>query len=136
MSTPKDLLSFSEFKQMSTDYKSKNPGKTKSVWVAIDKLKEYIAFIEKESKAKEIDLSGMRMHMITNTDKLTSLAFSPTFKDANDRGTMPHISFDPLYSTKGKPAILSELLDDTTKSKSQSSVLNGLRPCPSNCPNK
>ena len=136
MSTPKDLLSFSEFKQMSTDYQSKNFGKTKSVWVAIDKLKEYIAFIEKESKAKEIDLSGMRMHLVTNTDKHTSLAFSPTFKDANDRGSMPHISFDPLYSAEGKPAILSELLDDAAKSESQSSVLNGIRPCPKDCPEK
>ncbi len=136
MSTPKDLLSFSEFKQMSTDYKSRNVGKTKSVWVAIDKLKEYIAFIEKESKTKEIDLSGMRMHFVTNADNHTSLAFSPTFKEANDRGSMPHISFDPLYSTKGEPAILSTLLDDNSKSKSQSSVLDHNRPCPKDCPNK
>jgi hypothetical protein len=135
MSTPKDLLNFSELNEMTTRFRNKNTG-TKSVWLSLDKLKEYISFIEKASKAKEIEISGIRAYFLTNTDMETTLGFNPTFKDTDSNSDMPHVSFDPVLSSTKKPAILSELMSDKSKSADQSSVLNRMEPCPKQCPKK
>jgi len=135
MNTPKDLISFENMKQMLDNY-TKNPIKSNSVWMSLDKLKDYISFIEEESSKKEIPLSGVRVHFIANNKQQTSIALSPTYKDLKLKAEMPHISFDPVFSKSKKPTILSELLADTTKSKEVSSVQNGYILCPKFCPEK
>lgn len=80
----------------------------------LDQLKQYIAYIEKLSKEKEITLTGVRIFSAAYPNDYTvkeyrgrqTLVFMPTAKigDNND------VAFEPLYSEIGKPVMFTEFL--------------------------
>ena len=135
MSTVKDLISFNEMNQMLNAY-NKNTKQSNSVFIEIAKLRDYLDYVEAESNRKSIAVSGIRFHFVANAENQTTIALSPTYQDKNDSSNMPHISFDPKYSQKGQPAILSDLLKNKSKANHISSIQNKNYPCPTNCPKK
>lgn len=135
MSNVQDLITFKQMNKMLNDYKN-NPIKSNSVFIEIDKLRDYLDFVEAESKIKNIDVSGIRMHLVADTDNQTTVVLSPTYEDTNDKSNMPHISFDPKFSQNGQPAILSVLLKNKADENAESVVQNGGHPCPMYCPPK
>ncbi|MHB0755186.1 hypothetical protein [Polaribacter sp. M15] len=90
-------------------------------WYNIDDLKQYIAYIERISKEKDIPLTGFRIYPSTYPknykDKelrnVQTLIFTPTTKvgDKND------VAFEPLYSEKGKPAEIQQFLNKVRAKK-------------------
>jgi len=131
MSTPANLISISEFKDMRASYKTnvRVGNQTTSVWFPLDNLKEYLAFVESEAKAKNIPISGIRFHFIakTDADKKMNLALTPTYiKDGKE------ISFDPMYSSDNAPKTLKNLIANPPHSI-ESSILNRGMSCPPFC---
>lgn len=117
-------------------------------WISIDELKSYIYYVEKMSKEKGIEVSGIdfihtqykRVEPGTpNPDNAIyeeTMMLAPTYKS----GTK-NVAFDPLYSKDGKPGELESLLDNLDKdslskdgSKTPSSIANTLNSCPNVCP--
>ena len=80
----------------------------------LDQLKQYIAYLEKISKEKDIKLTGVRIfsaaypqkHRDASKRGRQTLIFMPTAKigDKND------VAFEPLYSEKGTPIKFTEFL--------------------------
>ncbi|QTD39349.1 hypothetical protein JL193_11060 [Polaribacter batillariae] len=80
----------------------------------INQLKQYIAYIEKLSKEKDIALTGVRIF---------SAAYPKNYEDKSLRGRhslifMPtakingkHVAYEPLYSKKGNPVVFTEFLN-------------------------
>lgn len=83
-------------------------------WYHIDDLKQYIAYIEKISKEKNIPVTGFRIYptqypenyKIEKYQNRNTLIFTPTTKI---NGKID-VAFEPLYSEKGKPVEISEFL--------------------------
>jgi hypothetical protein len=128
MSTPKDLLSYAELNTMLNAFKNdllpQMKGQTESVWMSIDKVKDFISFVESESKKKDISVSGLRFHFLADSANKLTLGISPTYKDDSDESLMPHVSFDPVMSEKDKPMSVSVAVKSNVKSDGNSSVLN------------
>lgn len=131
MSTPTNLISISEFKDMRASYDSsvRVGDQTTSVWFSLDNLKEYLAFVESEAKAKNIPVSGIRFHFIakTDADKKMNLALAPTYSKGGKE-----ISFDPMYSSDNAPKSLKTLIANPPHS-TNSSILNYGTMCPPFC---
>ena len=81
----------------------------------ISQLKQYIAYLEKLSKEKEIKLTGVRIFSAAypkeHSDKKLrgrqTLIFMPTAKIGENASA----AFEPLYSKKGQPINFTEFLN-------------------------
>lgn len=90
-------------------------------WYKIEVLKQYIAYIERISKEKNIPLTGFRIYPSSyplnySDEKLRgrqTLIFTPTtsINGKND------VAFEPLYSEIGKPILVSKFLELEKKKK-------------------
>jgi hypothetical protein len=139
MKKPKNLISYKELKKGIENYKkdipSNNSNQTQSLWLSLDELKEYIAFVEENAKMKDISISGIRFHLTSdsgNNGKI-NMAVCPTFEHINEDNEPKQISFEPLYSEKGIPKSLTSLLTDDIPDAEESSILNSFLPCPPSC---
>ncbi len=83
-------------------------------WYRLDDLKQYIAYIERISKEKEIEVTGFRIYSSQYPKKYkekklqnrNTLIFTPTTTvDGRDDA-----AFEPLYSQKNSPLLVSDLL--------------------------
>ena len=131
---PADAITYQEFAAMITQYETHqqkvlepyvnkkfgyNEGDTQSNWFSIEELKQYIAYVERLSKEKEIELTGIRIFSAAypNNDQgddykgRQSLIFTPT---AKIKGKID-VSFEPLKSTKGNPLPMLEYLEKFKK---------------------
>lgn len=78
-------------------------------------LKQYIAYLERISKEKEIPLTGIRIFTSAYPKDYSNkelrgrqtLIFMPTAKIGNQQG----VAFEPLYSNIGEPIKFTEFLD-------------------------
>lgn len=116
--------------------KSKSRGRdsiaTISQFYSITELKQYIAYIEKLSKEKEINLTGIRIftsaypsdYKIKEYRNRVSFILAPT----TNIGEKKNVAYEPLRSLKGKPvsmqSILEKYADETTKKVSRASLFN------------
>jgi len=136
MSVPKNLISLAEFLNMKKSFDSSIKGKlgsqeTKSVWFSFENLQDYFTYIEKEATVNNIKISGIRFHMVAQTKdkKQLTLALTPTYDD-----NAKHIDFDPVHSSKEKPATLKSLETDAQKVVENTGILNKGVVCPpDNC---
>ncbi|PHR73603.1 MAG: hypothetical protein COA67_02430 [Lutibacter sp.] len=125
---------------------------TREVWFQIDSLKKYLAYVEKLSKDSGVEITGFNFISAAYPDKpiygnqknYQTLILNPT----TTKGDNPRVSFDPLYSTNGNPAFVSDLLlpylseiDSLTYSKKDVkkyivNLMEGLEDTPSSAMNK
>lgn len=99
------------------DFTNDSTDATESIshFYEIDQLKQYIAYLEKLSKEKEIKLTGVRIFSAAypkeHSDKKLrgrqTLIFMPTAEIGNRNG----VAFEPLYSKKGQPVNFTEFLN-------------------------
>ncbi|MFY0631814.1 MAG: hypothetical protein JXR05_15720 [Flavobacteriaceae bacterium] len=83
-------------------------------FLEIEKLKAYIAYIEKESKKKKIKLTGINFisaaypenHVDKKKRNYQTLIMMPATTIGDEEG----VSFDPLKSERGVPKSLKEIL--------------------------
>lgn len=136
MSVPKNLISLAEFLDMKASFDSNIETKlgsnlTKSLWFSFENLEEYLAYVKKEASNNNIEVSGIRIHMVAKTKdtKQLTLALTPTF-ESNTK----HIDFDPVFSETDKPKTLQSLEMDTQKAAGTGAILNRAFPCPPHCP--
>ncbi len=136
MSTPKSLISLTEFLAMKASFSSYIKSKlgnnlTESVWFSLENLEAYLAYIKKEATSNSIDISGIRFHMIAKTKdkKQLTLALTPTYET-----NAKHVDFDPVFSGTDKPKTLESLETDTKKSDENGGILNKGILCPPLCP--
>ncbi|WP_299015768.1 hypothetical protein [uncultured Polaribacter sp.] len=81
----------------------------------IAQLKQYIAYLERLSKEKDIELTGVRIfsaayprdHSTIAKRGRQTLIFMPTAKIGNKNS----VAFEPLYSEKGTPIKFTEFLN-------------------------
>ena len=139
MKKPKNLISYKDFKKGIENYKkdipSNNSNQTKSLWLSLDDLKEYLVFIEENAKIKDISVSGIRFHLTSDTGNngKINMAVCPTFEHINEDNETKQISFDPIYSEIGIPKKISSLLNEDIPDSEESSILNRIKPCPPFC---
>ena len=126
MSIPQNLISQKELSEMQNEFNTSIKAKlgtqeTESVWWTFDNLKEYFTYIETEARNNNILISGIRFHMVaqTNDKKRLTLALTPTY----EKDTV-HIDFDPKQSSNNNPTTLRNLGGDVAKSSIASSILN------------
>lgn len=89
----------------------------------LDQLKQYIAYLEKLSKEKEIELTGIRIFSAAYPKKYSdkklsgrqTLIFMPTAKIGDRNG----VAFEPLYSEKGKPIKFTKFLNKFSSKESK-----------------
>jgi hypothetical protein len=89
----------------------------------LNDLKQYIAYLEKISKEKEIKLTGLRIFSAAypknHSDKLLrgrqTLVFMPTAKIGDNNG----VAFEPLYSKKNQPIKFTEFLNKFTSKETK-----------------
>ena len=105
---------------------------TISQFFSISELKQYIAYIEKTSKEKEIDLTGIRIftaaypsdYKIKEYRNRVSFILAPT----TNIGDKKNIAFEPLKSEINKPvsmnSILKKYADKTTITVNRASVFS------------
>ena len=92
----------------------KDPVETISHFYDLQDLKQYIAYLEKLSKKKNIELTGIRIfsaaypknHIKKELQGRHTLVFMPTAKIDGDR----EVAYEPLYSKKGNPIKFTEFL--------------------------
>ena len=95
-------------------------------WYHIDDLKQYIAYIEKISKEKDIPVTGFRIYptqypknyKIEKFQNKNTLIFTPT---TNINGKVD-VAFEPLYSEKGKPVEIAQFLEQVRAKNVQKSA--------------
>ncbi len=114
----------------------KSDGKQKvatiSEFFRIDELKQYIAYIEKLSKEKDIKLTGVKIftaaypsdYDIKEYRNRVSFILMPTTNIGDDK----NVAYEPLKSAKGMPvtmqSILTKYADETTKKVNRASMLS------------
>jgi len=96
-------------------------------WYKLDDLKQYIAYIERISKEKDIPVTGFRIYPTQYPENYSdkdlrfrnTLIFTPTttIKGKHD------VAFEPLYSEKGKPVEISKFLEQVRAKNVQKSGL-------------
>ena len=82
-------------------------------WYRLEDLKQYIAYIEKISKVKDIAVTGFRIYPSQYSKKYSdkklrnrnTLIFTPT-TTVNGKDD---VAFEPLYSDKNNPLLVSDL---------------------------
>jgi hypothetical protein len=109
--------------------KGKDSVSTVYNWYKLDDLKQYIAYIEKISKEKEIPVTGFRIYpstypknyIIKDLRDRQTLIFTPT----TTIGGKDDVAFEPLYSEKNKPVEISVFLEKVrSKQVNKASMLN------------
>lgn len=109
--------------------KGKDSVSTNYNWYKLDDLKQYIAYIERISKEKDIKVTGFRIVPSTYPKKYNvkelqnrqTLIFTPT-TSINGKDD---VAFEPLYSEKGKPVEIMKFLDKVrAKQVNEASMLN------------
>ncbi|AQS94179.1 hypothetical protein BXQ17_08940 [Polaribacter sp. BM10] len=107
---------------------------TVSHFYEINQLKQYISYLERISKEKNIKLTGVRIFSAAYPEKhrdaskrgRQTLIFMPTAKIGNNNG----VAFEPLYSEKGTPIKFTEFLNkfssEETKKVMRASFLPAL----------
>ncbi|TXD54187.1 MULTISPECIES: hypothetical protein [unclassified Polaribacter] len=96
-------------------------------WYKLDELKQYIAYIERISKEKDIEVTGFRIYptsypknySIEDLQGRQTLIFTPTTKI----GLKEDVAFEPLYSEKGKPVGISKFLKQVRAKKAYKDTL-------------
>ena len=98
-------------------------------WYKLDDLKQYIAYIERISKEKDIKVTGFRIvpstypkkYKVKELQNRQTLIFTPT-TSINGKDD---VAFEPLYSEKGRPVEILKFLDEIrAKQVNEASVLN------------
>lgn len=142
---PSQVITYEEMADMMTAYdqgakkelnnymKKESGGKdsvsTEYNWYKIEDLKQYIAYIERISKEKEIPVTGFRIYPSTypknyEDKKLRNrqtLIFTPT----TTIGGKDDVAFEPLYSEKGQPVGIIRFLEKVrAKQVNEASTLN------------
>ncbi|WP_339661012.1 hypothetical protein [uncultured Polaribacter sp.] len=92
-------------------------------WYKLEDLKQYIAYIERISKEKNIPVTGFRIYPTqypkNYSDKKlqnrNTLIFTPTTTIAGKEDA----AFEPLYSEDGKPVGISEFLEKVRRKNVQ-----------------
>ena len=112
-------------KEMDKYIKKESGGKdtisTDYNWYKLEDLKQYIAYIEKISKEKEIPVTGFRIYPTQYPKKYSdkklrnrsTLIFTPT----TTIGGKHDVAFEPLYSEKGKPVEVTKFLEQARAKK-------------------
>jgi hypothetical protein len=141
MASLKNLLTFNEVKNGIDSYyksipESRKASQTQSIWFSLTDIKDFLTYIEKVANEKQIPISGLRFHLITNETESdqTNIALCPTVEIKNSKDELGNHSFDPNYSEKGSPALLVKLMNDDEYADKTSSVLNRGQMCPILCP--
>ncbi len=110
--------------------KGKSNEATISEFFSIDELKQYIAYIEKLSKEKDIKLTGVKIftaaypsdYKVKAYQNRVSFILMPT----TDIGDKKNVAYEPLKSSKGKPVPMQNVLnmyaDETTKKVDRASM--------------
>lgn len=98
-------------------------------WYKLDDLKQYIAYVERISKEKDIPVTGFRIYPSTypsnyKVDELKNrqtLIFTPT----TTIGGKDDVAFEPLYSEKNSPVEISVFLEKVrAKQVNKAGLLN------------
>jgi hypothetical protein len=104
---------------------------TISQFFSLSELKQYIAYIERLSKEKEIELTGVRIFTAaypSDYDKKeyrnrVSFILAPTTNIGNKK----NVAYEPLESSVNKPvsmhSILDKYADETTRTVNRASIL-------------
>ena len=95
-------------------------------------LKQYIAYLERLSKEKSIELTGIRIfsaaypknHIKKELQGRHTLVFMPTAKIDGDR----EVAYEPLYSKKGNPIKFTEFLHKFSSKETKQVVRASLFP--------
>jgi len=126
MSVPKNIISLTEFLAMKASFDSNikpelGTNLTKSVWFSLENLENYLAYIKKEATNNNIEVSGIRFHMVAKTKdtKQLTLALTPTYES-----NAKQVDFDPVLSTQNKPKTLESIETDPRKADESGSILN------------
>ena len=90
-------------------------------WYKLEDLKQYIAYIERISKEKNIPVTGFRIYPSTYPKNykekalrnLQTLFFTPT-TTVNGKDD---VAFEPLYSKNGEPAEITQFLEKVKSKK-------------------
>ena len=105
---------------------------TISQFFSLSELKQYIAYIERLSKEKEIDLTGIKIftsaypsdYKIKEYQNRVSFILAPT----TNIGAQKNVAYEPLKSDLKKPVsikiILDKYSDETTRSANRASILS------------
>jgi len=150
---PANLISLEEAKEQIDNYRGAHPKEVGDhyalrTWISIDELKAYIQYVEDESKAKGIEVSGIDFihtqhkkgnpgdENPENTTYDLTLMMAPTFEDGNMQ-----TAFDPIYSEQGEPKSLESLFKEMTVIDAEkadtrpkaSSIANNMASCPNMC---
>ena len=119
-------------KYIASKTKGRDSIATISEFFSIDELKQYIAYIEKLSKEKDINLTGVKIfsaaypsdYEIEEYQNRVSFILMPT----TNIGDQKNVAYEPLKSGKGKPvsmqSILNKYADETTRNINRASVLS------------
>lgn len=123
VSKPTNLLSYKEIATMLTHYDNtkmkaltESLGKEDSrvINIPIEQLKNYIAYVEKLSREKSIEVTSLNFIMASYPDdyKVDELKGFQTlfYLPATSINGEERVSFDPLYSTKGTPKLFRDIL--------------------------
>jgi hypothetical protein len=126
-------------------------------WHSIEFFKDYIAYLERESKKVKIPVSGLRLYYVAYPNDeasgehrdYQSYIFVPTYFD---KKTNSHIAFDPLHidsngnplpihdmitkGARGKDGVSMLLVSSPPPAQTQSSIANMAQMCEPNCPEK
>lgn len=112
--------------------KGKDSVATISQFFSLSELKQYIAYIERLSKEKEIDLTGIKIftsaypsdYKIKEYQNRVSFILAPT----TNIGAQKNVAYEPLESDLQKPvsmkSILDKYSDETTRSVNRASILS------------
>lgn len=88
---------------------------TISHFYQLEQIKQYIAYLEKLSKEKEIKLTGLRIFSAAYpknySDKKLRGRHSLIFMPATNIGKFTDVAFEPLYSGKGEPVKFTKFLN-------------------------
>lgn len=110
--------------------KGKDSIATVSQFFSLSGIKQYIAYIERLSQEKKIDLTGIRIftsaypsdYKIKEYQNRVSFILAPTA----DIGIKKNVAYEPLQSTIGNPvsmkSVLDRYADETTKTVNRASV--------------
>ena len=109
--------------------KGKDSVSTNYNWYKLDDLKQYIAYIERLSKEKDIPLTGFRIVPSTYPknykDKTLRNRQTIIFTPTTTIGGKDDVAFEPLYSEKGKPVEILQFLEKVrAKQVDKASMLN------------
>ena len=112
--------------------KGKDTVATISQFFSIDELKQYIAYVEKLSKEKEIELTGIKIftaaypsdYKIKEYQNRVSFILAPT----TNIGDKKNIAYEPLKSGIKKPvsmqSILNKYASETTRNVNRASIFS------------